>query len=125
VVEYFDQQQNHQVVLRVNQSLVNPDLKVQNFDFDIKSVQKRETTEDDPTVKKIGAGDDGEEFAPMFVGVISPRWNQPKDTDDFRRMRAKAPNDFFGCDELGHLYIRGHPIAETFGGFQQGNCVGV
>eukprot|EP00931_Biecheleriopsis_adriatica_P055980 TRINITY_DN33185_c0_g1_i1.p1 TRINITY_DN33185_c0_g1~~TRINITY_DN33185_c0_g1_i1.p1 ORF type:complete len:3737 (+),score=795.69 TRINITY_DN33185_c0_g1_i1:1026-12236(+) len=123
VIEYLDKQQNHQIVVRMASTNLQGEARILNFDFDVKSLQKREVQIGGEEEEK----DDEEEdqIAPIFIGAISPAWLPPKeDGDDFKVNRMKPPGEFYGCDELGRLYIRGQLIDDSFGGFQQ-NCVGV
>ena len=69
--------------------------------------------------------DDENRPCPLFVGVLSAGWLPPKEEADVKMNRFKPPSEFFGCDELGQLYIRGQAIDDTFGGFFQGSCVGI
>ncbi|CAK9028783.1 4 [Durusdinium trenchii] len=115
LIEYADKHQLHQQVVRMAATNLQGDARILNFDFDVKSLPKRDMQ-------------DAEEsrHCPLFIGVLSSHFVPPKeDSDDVKMNRFKPPSEFFGCDELGQLYIRGQAINDSFGGFQQGSCVGL
>ncbi|CAE7545680.1 RYR1 [Symbiodinium necroappetens] len=114
LIEYADKKQLRQQVVRMAAANLQGDARILNFDFEVKSLPKRESDDDDENRP-----------CPLFVGVLSAGWLPPKEEADVKMNRFKPPSEFFGCDELGQLYIRGQAIDDTFGGFFQGSCVGI
>lgn len=115
LIEYADKHQAHQQVVRMAATNLQGDARILNFDFDVKSLPKRDAQEE---------GDS--QICPLFIGVLSSAYIPAKeDNDDVKMNRFKPPSEFFGCDETGSLYIRGQTIGDNFGGFQQGSCVGI